>query len=67
MITTDFVAKNQGVLSFKQRTATHVCTSTSGIVPIHCSQLDGRCISKNQFFYYQRRKHLLALFTLISL
>lgn len=29
MITTDFVAKNQGVLSFKQRTAVHVCTSTS--------------------------------------
>ena len=32
MITTDFVAKNQGVLSFKQRTAAHVCANTKVLV-----------------------------------
>ena len=59
MITTDFVAKNQGFLSFKQRTAAHVCANTEGLVArlqatcspatkafvrICCLQLDGRCM-----------------------
>jgi len=32
MITTDFVAKNQGVFSFKRRTAAHVCANTEVLV-----------------------------------
>ena len=57
MITTDFVPKNQEVLSFKQRTAAHVCANTEvivvalqdtcspatkGFVLVCCLQLDGR-------------------------
>lgn len=32
MITTDFVAKNQGAFSFNQRTAAHVCANTEVLV-----------------------------------
>ena len=32
MITTDFVAKNQGAFFFKQRTAAHVCANTKVLV-----------------------------------
>ena len=32
MITTDFVAKNQGAFFFNQRTAAHVCANTKVLV-----------------------------------
>mgnify|MGYP001639782616 CR=1 FL=1 len=41
MITTDFVAKNQGVLSFKQRTVAHVCANTKVlVVPLQAACTD---------------------------
>ena len=65
MITTDFVAKNQGAFFFNQRAVAHVCANTKvlvvalqaicspatkAFVRICCLQLDGRCISKTNSF-----------------
>gem|GEM_PF-1647893 len=45
-----------------------ICSpATKAFVRICCLQLDGRKYVLNQFFYYQRQKRILVLFTLISL